>query len=105
MSLEQKFRKKFILHRTPSEDVSNEIKQGKKFIVVDENFNGNVPLGYMLIDMKYSRIICLNDKRTKAFGDLNRFISRAPINYNDFVRNRTNRGKTLSQILFFVKNR
>ena len=53
MSLEQKFRKKFILHRTPSEDVSNEIKQGKKFIVVDENFNSPVPLGYMLIDMKY----------------------------------------------------
>ena len=54
MSLEQRIkdRKKFILNRPISEDVSKDIAQGKKFIIVDKDLD-YIPLGYMLVDMKY----------------------------------------------------
>lgn len=56
MSLEHRLKekRKFVLHRTPSENVIEEVKKGKKFIVVNDNFDyNNIPLGYMLIDMRY----------------------------------------------------
>lgn len=55
MSLEEKFRegKKFVLRRTPSAEVLEQVKDGKKFIIVGQDFNDVIPLGYMLIDMRY----------------------------------------------------
>ena len=56
MSLEHKLKHKKNIHiqRTPTQDVSLEVKKGNKFILVNNDFqSNNVPLGYMLIDMKY----------------------------------------------------
>ncbi len=55
MSLDEKFRegKKFVLRRTPSAEVLDKIRNGKKFIIVGQDFDNNIPLGYMLIDMRY----------------------------------------------------
>jgi hypothetical protein len=53
--LEHRLRDKqvFIQH-TPSNKVLDEIRGGKKFIIVDDTFIPSmVPLGYMLIDMQY----------------------------------------------------
>lgn len=56
MSLEQKLagKRKTVFSQTPPYKVLEEIKQGKKFIVVDDSFSqAHIPLGYMLIDMRY----------------------------------------------------
>lgn len=55
MSLEQKLReRKIVVAQQSPQDVLEQIRQGKKFIVVDNSFNqSNIPLGYMLIDMRY----------------------------------------------------
>jgi len=58
MTLDQKLRekKKVVLRRTPPEEALEEVRQGKKFVVVSDNFDSNyIPLGYMLIDMRYKR--------------------------------------------------
>ncbi|MFH1637722.1 MAG: hypothetical protein ABIB71_04840 [Candidatus Woesearchaeota archaeon] len=53
MSLEQKLRQKaVILRRTPSSDVAEAVRQGKKFIIVENDFDA-VPFGYALINMPY----------------------------------------------------
>jgi len=56
MTLDQKLKekKKTVFRQTPPEEALEEIQQGKKFIVVSDNFDPSyIPLGYMLIDMKY----------------------------------------------------
>jgi hypothetical protein len=42
------------VQRAPSNKVLDEIRHGRKFIIVDDAFNTSmIPLGYMLIDMQY----------------------------------------------------
>lgn len=56
MSLEQKVkdRPKLVIQKTPPARVLDEIRKGKKFVIVDDSFNQSfIPLGYMLIDMMY----------------------------------------------------
>jgi hypothetical protein len=56
-SLEHKLQEKTIfVQRTPSGKVLEEIKHGRKFIIVDDAFNTSmILLGYMLIDMQYKK--------------------------------------------------
>ncbi|MGV8162416.1 MAG: hypothetical protein ACP5N2_03750 [Candidatus Nanoarchaeia archaeon] len=43
-----------IINRSNPADVLQKVKEGKKFVVVDDSFTVSmIPLGYMLIDMKY----------------------------------------------------
>ncbi len=52
-TLEERVKKR-VLPRTPPSQVLEEIRQGKKFIIVDNDFDPNyIPLSYMLIDMRY----------------------------------------------------
>ena len=45
---------KIVIRRTPSPEISDRIRQGKKFIVVEDSFDlGNIPNGYSLVDVKY----------------------------------------------------
>lgn len=56
MSLEDRLQKKRIavVRRTPSSEVIEQVRAGRKFIVVESEFDRNaVPDGYTLIDMKH----------------------------------------------------
>lgn len=54
--------KPVFIQRTPSTKVLDEIRHGRKFIIVDNTFTTSmIPLGYMLIDMQY---------RTESFKTL-----------------------------------
>lgn len=56
MSLEEKVKEhpKLVIQKTPSARVLDEIKHGRKFVIVDDDFSQSfIPLGYMLIDMRY----------------------------------------------------
>ena len=56
MTLDKKLReqRKVVIRRTPPENVMEQVGQGKRFIVVGNDFSHeHIPFGYMLIDMKY----------------------------------------------------
>ena len=52
MSLEHKLRPQAVIRRMPGPEVLEALRQGKKFIVVDRDFD-TVPFGYAMIDMMY----------------------------------------------------
>lgn len=53
MSLEQKLKQRKILRRLHSSEVAEAVKSGKKFILVENDFD-NIPFGYSLIDMRHN---------------------------------------------------
>ena len=56
MTLEHKFEEQrtVVVRRTPNPNIADAINSGNKFIIVTDTFlNSEIPLGYMLIDMRY----------------------------------------------------
>ncbi len=54
MNLESKLQKTIVVRRTPSSSVLQEVQEGNKFIVVENEFDaGLVPRGYTLLKMSY----------------------------------------------------
>ena len=54
MTLEEKVRPAHVIHRSPAPEALAAIREGKKFIVVENGFpHDAIPLGYMLIDTRY----------------------------------------------------
>lgn len=55
MSLEERLhRKKVVIRKTPSSEVLQKVRQGSKFIIVENDFDhSQIPRGYTFIDMKY----------------------------------------------------
>lgn len=47
-----KRKKKLVIRRTPDDEALKQVKKGKKFIIVNNDFTA-IPPGFMLIDMKY----------------------------------------------------
>lgn len=54
MTLEERLRPVRVIRRAPAPEALEAIRNGKKFIVVDSEFpHDAVPLGYMIVDMRY----------------------------------------------------